>query len=144
MSTEPERAEAATHSSDDVFSYPLYKVVSVFTDPDAIVPAVEELRASGFGDDEIEAFCGWQGMKEATDYDGTQTGIWEHFVHAVEHIGPNRTQLEGLEKHLQDGHCIIMVKVSKNETKAKAAEVLHHHTNEKVIYFGLLMTDEIK
>ena len=141
MSTE---AEIAAGASEDVFSYPLYKVVSVFTDPDSVMPAVEELRASGFGDHEIEAFCGWQGLKAATDYEGTQTGIWEHFVHAVEHIGPGRPQLEAFEMHLQDGHCIIMVKVAKNETKAKAAEVLHRHTNEKVTYFGLLMTDEIK
>ena len=39
MSTEAENGPGA---SEDVFSYPLYKVVSVFTDPDSVMPAVEE------------------------------------------------------------------------------------------------------
>ena len=144
MSTKPQTAEEIALANDDVLAYPLYKVVSVFTEPERVVAAVEELQDNGFGGDAIEAFCGWQGLNEARDYAGTKPGIWEHFVHAAKHVGPDRTYLERYEKHLQEGDCLIMVKVDNKEDKARAAEILHLHTNERVTYFGLLMADEIK
>ena len=144
MSTKPERAEEIPVANHDVLGYPYYKVVSVFYEPDAVAAAVNELQSSGFSADEIEVFCGWSGLKEAASFDGTKPGVWEQFVHAAKHVGPERTYLERYEKHLQDGDCIIMVKVDNKDTKAKAAEILHRHTNERVTYFGLLMADEIK
>ncbi|MEQ1604637.1 MAG: hypothetical protein ABL999_07185 [Pyrinomonadaceae bacterium] len=143
MSTKPELAKEIAVANDDVLGYPYYKVVSVFYEPDTVMAAINDLEAAGFTSDVIEAFCGWGGLKEAS-YKGTNPGIWENFVHAAKHVGPERTYLERYEKHLQDGDCIIMVKVDNKETKAKAAEILHRHTNERVTYFGLLMADEIK
>ncbi len=143
MNTEPETADEIAVAADDFLKYPMYKVVSVFQDADEVVMAVNELQASGFGGDEIEAFCGWEGLKSAV-YPGTKPGVWQNFVHAARHVGPDRTYLERYEKHLQDGDCLIMVHVENKERKAEAAKVLHRHTKERVTYFGLLMADEIK
>ncbi len=144
MSTEPKTSDDVAAAADDFLSYPMYKVVSIFQDADKVVAAVEELQAVGFGGDEIEAFCGWQGLREATPYRGTKPGVWEQFIHAAKHVGPERIYLERYEKHLQDGDCLIMVRVENKERKAAAAEILHRHTDERVTYFGLLMADEIK
>lgn len=144
MSTKAETTDAVAAAADDFLAYPMYKVVSVFHDSTAVGSAVEELQTAGFGGDEIEAFCGWQGLRDATTYKGTKAGVWETFVHAAKHVGPERTYLERYEKHLQDGDCLIMVRVDNKERKASAAEILHRHTEERVTYFGLLMADEIK
>lgn len=143
MSTEIGITDGIAEAADDFLKYPLYKVVSVFTEKMEVLPAIDELRASGFSSEDIEAFCGWQGANQKT-YAETTHGIWENFLHAAGHVGPSRTYLERYEQHLQDGDCVISVKVSNKEQKAAAAEILHRHTNERVTYFGLLSMDEIK
>jgi len=144
MNKKPERARDIAAAADEFFAYPMYKVVSVFQEPDSIAAAVEELQGAGFSGNEIEAFCGWQGLREAIRYNGVKPGVWENFLHAAKHVGPPRIYLERYERHLQDGDCIIMVRVENKAQKAAAAEILHRHTNERVTYFGLLMADEIK
>ncbi len=143
MSTDLGITDEVAEAADDFLKYPLYKVVSVFTEKAEVMPAVEELRASGFAEDVIEAYCGWKGAGEKT-YPETTHGVWDNFVHAATHVGPARTYLERYEQHLQDGDCVISVKVANKEQKASAAEILHRHTNERVTYFGLLTTDEIR
>ena len=128
---------------DDFLTYPIHKLVSVFEDPDKVEAAIDELRANGFSMDDIEAFCGWENKNER-HFEGARPGVWDAVQHAGRHIGPARTYIERYERHLQDGHCIILVKVTKKERKARAARILHHHTNERVTYFGLLTADEIK
>ena len=137
--------EQGIHQSEqpDFIKYPMYKVVSIFTDSEKIGHAVEELESSGFSTEDVEAFCGWEGQ-DAKIFEGAKPGVWNQFVHAIKHVGPERTYIERYEKHLRAGDCIIMVRVANNDQKAKAAEVLHAHTNERVTYFGLLAADEIK
>jgi hypothetical protein len=143
MSTEIGITDGIAEAADDFLKYPLYKVVSVFTEKTEVLPAIDELRASGFAQEDIEAYCGWQGANEKT-YPETTHGVWENFVHAATHVGPARTYLERYEDHLQKGDCVISVKVANKEQKATAAEILHRHTDERVTYFGLLSMDEIK
>jgi len=128
---------------DDFLTYPIHKLVSVFEDPNEVAAAVEELREHGFTMDDIEAFCGWNNEKDL-HFEGARSGVWDTILHAGRHIGPARTYIERYERHLQDGHCLIMVKVTKKDRKALAADILHRHTEERVTYFGLLMADEIK
>ncbi len=128
---------------DDFLTYPLHKVVTIFEDPDAMEAAVAELRESGFGDDDIEAFCGFAGEKRL-DFDGARHGVLATILRSLQHIGPDRTYLERYEKHLHEGHCMVLVAVRSKLKKERAARILHHHTNERVTYFGLLAADEIK
>lgn len=145
MTTDPHISTDAGFPApdDDFLTYPIHKLVSVFTDPDEVSAAVEELLANGFTMDDIEAFCGWE-EKNERDFEGTQRGVWASVLHSARHVGPARTYVERYEKHLQEGHCMIMVKVTKKDQKERAAEILHRHTNERVTYFGLLTADEIK
>lgn len=136
-------SRASKGPKDDFLVYPLHKVVSVFEQPEDVIAAVDELRSSGFSAGDIEAFCGWQGQKRM-DFEGTRHGDWTTFVRALQHIGPDRTYLERYEKHLQDGHCMIMVSVKEKRKKERAAKILHAHTPERVTYFGLLAADEIQ
>lgn len=128
---------------DDFITYPLHKLVSVFQTPADMDAAVAELKANGFSDDVIEAFCGTDGEKRL-DFTGTEHGIWGKFLRAVQHIGPDRIYLDRYEKHLHDGHCMVMVNVNNKLRKERAARILHHHTKERVTYFGLLAANEIK
>ena len=145
MSTEVETETGDTFEQheEDFLKYPLYKVVSVFENSGKLPEAVSELQANGFVTDDIEAFCGWQG-RDTKLFEGSKSGVWDQFLHAVKHVGPERTYLERYEKHLKDGDCLIMVKVANKERKAKAAEILHTYTNERVTYFGLLAAGEVK
>lgn len=141
MPQSTQESEYPTH--EDFVKYPLYKVVSVFEDTQKVDDAIDELNQHGFTVDDIEAFCGMEGEKEI-DFDGTQHGTWTTFVRAVQHIGPERTYLERYEKHLREGHCLVMVNVRNTERKNTAGRILNNHTPERVTYFGLLAADEIK
>lgn len=144
MSTNPETApseEIPIH--DEHVKYPYYKVVSVFKDPEQVVAAVNELREAGYPQEDIEAFCGVK-SEEPVHFEGTTNGVWSNFLHAARHIGPSRIYLERYERHLSEGHCLIMVRVDTEVRKNRAADILHRHTDERVTYFGLLRTDEIK
>lgn len=141
MGTQPQMS-AGFPAHDDFLTYPIHKMVSVFEDPNEVEAAVAELQANGFTMDDIEAFCGWEGEKRM-DFEGTRHGVWTELIRAIQHVGPDRTYLERYEKHLHDGHCMILVKVTKRERKEAAAEILHRHTNERVTYFGLLAAQEI-
>jgi hypothetical protein len=135
------KADLPTH--DDFLTYPLHKVVTVFDDPSKMETAVAELRESGFSDDDIEAFCGFDGEKRM-DFTGASHGVLATILRSMQHIGPDRTYLERYEKHLHEGHCMIMVSVQTKLKKERAARILHHHTAERVTYFGLLVADEIR
>jgi hypothetical protein len=127
----------------DFIKYPRYQVVSVFPDSTKVEAAVSDLRGNNFSSDDIEAFCGW----ESTDpkiFEGAKPGVWNQFIHAAKHVGPERIYIERYERHLRDGDCLIMVKVANKEQKASAAEILHRYTDERVTYFGLLAADEIQ
>lgn len=126
----------------DFLKYPTYKVVSVFEDHDKVEAAVAELQAANFAANDIEAFCGIEEAQQV-DFQGTKHGVWDHLIRSFQHVA-DRTFLEPYERHLAAGHCMIMVKVTNNAQKNKAAEILHHHTGEKVNYFGLLTVGEIK
>jgi hypothetical protein len=39
---------------------------------------------------------------------------------------------------------MVMVSVTNQLRKERAARILHHHTNERVTYFGLLSANEVK
>ncbi|MGH9948427.1 MAG: hypothetical protein ACRD6X_14710 [Pyrinomonadaceae bacterium] len=135
--------ETQTREQDSFITYPLHKVVTVFEDPQTMETAVAELRENGFGEDVIEAFCGYEGEKRM-DFTGARHGVLATVLRSLQHIGPDRTYLERYEKHLQDGHCMVMVSVETNLKKEHAARILHHYTGERVTYFGLLAADEIK
>lgn len=144
MSTQPTAMTESDHPVSEEFGkYPLYKVVSVFEDPQKVDAAIDELGEHGFSTSEIEAYCGIEGS-EKIDFDGAQHGIWTKFLRAVQHSGPERTYLERYEKHLNEGHCLIMVRVANTERKNTAGRILNKHTPERVTYFGLLSADEIK
>ena len=61
-----------------------------------------------------------------------------------QHVGPDRMYLDRYERHLHDGHCMILVSVTNQVRKERAARILHNHTNERVTYFGLLSANEVK
>jgi len=127
---------------DDFISYPLHKVVSVFESSDDVDAVLSELQANGFSTDDIEAFCGIEGEKRL-DFSGESHGRFAKVLRSVQHVGPDRTYLERYEKHLHDGHCMVMVSVRSKLKKERAARILHHHTKERVTYFGLFTADEI-
>lgn len=142
MSTEPQ-ATAIPAVTDEFALYPLYKVISVFTDAAEAQAAVDELSQHGFADDDIEAYWGETDRKKI-DFNGTRHGVWASFVRAIQHVGPERTYLERYEQHLRDGDYLIMVAVANKERKETAGRILNAHTKERVTYFGLLAANEIK
>lgn len=139
-----ETSEGHQHSAfDDFITYPLHKVVSVFDSPDNADSAVKELKSNGFSDKDIEAVCGLEG-EERMDFGGTKHGFAGMVLRNFQHIGPDRIYLERYERHLHDGHCIVLVSVNNKVRRDRAARILHHHTDERVTYFGLLSANEIK
>jgi hypothetical protein len=148
MSTQAEKSPAknqdATPSVPNEFAmYPLYKVVSIFEDSDKVDAAIKELTEHGFKKEDIETYCGVEGKKNL-HFHGSRKGKLASLIRTIQHLGPERTYLDRYEKHLSDGRCMIAVSVDNKERKETAARLLHHHTNERVTYFGLLTADEIK
>lgn len=126
----------------DFLTYPLHKLVSIFDSEEKMKAAVDELKANGYSDDVIEAFCGTEG-EQRLHLTGEGDGFWTNFLRGVQHVGPERTYLDRYERHLRDGHCMVIVSVTNRLRKERAARILHNHTNERVTYFGLLAANEV-
>src|SRR5689334_19337999 len=143
MNTQDEgTSQTGQQAQDSFMAYPLHKLVSVFETPDDMQAAVDELRECGYTADDIEAFCGFDGEKRM-DFTGADHGTWGALLRSLQHVGPDRTYLERYEKHLHDGHCIVMVKVTNLTRKQRAARIMHNHTKQQVTYFGYLSATEI-
>ena len=121
MNTKHGTADQQSHLAHDAFmSYPLHRVVSVFESPEDMQAAVDELRECGYPDDDIEAFCGFDGEKRM-DFEGKNHGTWARLIRGLQHVGPDRTYLDRYESHLHDGHCMVMVKVRNLVRRERAA-----------------------
>lgn len=144
MKSQPAEISHESHPTHDEFAtYPLHKLVSVFSTSEEMDAALEELNANGFSADVIEAYCGIEsGRRNLAER--AKAGIWDSFLTAIHHLGPDRTYIERYERHLDEGHCVIMVTVTNKLRKERAARILHNHTKERVTYFGLLSANEIK
>lgn len=144
MTAETSGTAARHDSSDhDFITYPLHKLVSIFDTEERMNAAVDELKANGYSEDVIEAFCGFEGEKRI-DFSGEGHGFWASILRNVQHVGPDRIYLDRYEKALSEGHCMVMVAVTNQVRKERAARILHKHTDERVTYFGLLAANEVK
>lgn len=143
MKTQKAMDHEPPSSFGDFISYPLHKVVSVMESPEATEAVVTELKENGFSDDDIEAVCGIEG-ETRMDFSGKDHGRLTELLRNFQHIGPDRIYLDRYERHLHDGQCLVMVNVNNKVRKERAARILHHHTTERVTYFGLLSANEIK
>jgi hypothetical protein len=134
---EPAKTHAAELGADaDFLGFPIHNVVGVFDDADAAEAAIQELRESGFAESQLAAFYG-------TDLEEREAHTLPRFVRALQHIGPDRTYLERHEKLLREGHPLVMVHVSDKRHKARAADIMHHHTRGHVTYFGTWVIQDV-
>ena len=128
---EPAKTRSAEVGADaDFLGFPIHNVVGVFDDAEAAEAAVGELRESGFSESEMAAFYG------TDDDEKMERHTLPRFLRTLQHFGPDRTYLERHERMLRDGHPLVMVHVSDKRHKARAAEIMHHHTHRHVTYFG--------
>jgi hypothetical protein len=140
---EPAKAHAAEVSAnDDFLAFPIHNVVGVFDDPDAAEATVNELRESGFPEKEITTYCGVEGT-EKLDFGGTRHGTLPSLLRALQHYGPDRTYIERHEALLRDGRCLVMAHVRDKRHKARAADIMHHHTKGHVTYFGTWVIQDV-
>ena len=138
-----EKAHAGEVSaSDDFLAFPIHNVVGVFDDAGAAEAALKELRESGFPENEITAYCGTEGS-EKLDFGGTHHGKLPALLRALQHYGPDRMYLERHAAILRDGHCLVMAHVSDKRHKARAADIMHHHTKGHVTYFGTWVIQDV-
>jgi hypothetical protein len=140
---DPAKAHAGEVSaSDDFLAFPIHNVVGVFDDAEAAEATVKELRESGFPEIEITTYQAGEGA-EKPDLRGTRHGTLPAFLKALQHYGPDRTYLERHEALLRDGYCLVMAHVRDKRHKARAADIMHHHTKRHVTYFGTWVIQDV-
>ena len=140
---EPAKAQAGPVSADEDFlAFPIHNVVGVFEDAHAAGAAVKELRESGFPEDKITAYCGVEGADEI-DFSGVRQGTLPSLLRTLQHYGPDRTYLDRHAALLRDGRCLVMAHVSDKRHKARAADIMHHHTKGHVTYFGTWVIQDV-
>ena len=143
MKKEDEELKGAVVEEDDDFlAFPIHNVVGVFEDCEAAASVVKELRESGFAENEITSYRGSAGA-EKLDFSGSRHGSMPALLRALQHVGPDRTYLERHEAFLSEGHCLVMVHVSDKRHKARAADIMHRHTNRRVTYFGTWLIEQV-
>ena len=133
-------AEVSAH--DDFLAFPIHNVVGVFDDAEAAKAAAKELRESGFPENEITTYHTAEDSGE-TGPGGTHHGSLPAFLRALQHYGPDRTYLERHESLLRDGCCLVMAHVKDKRHKARAADIMHHHTKRHVTYFGTWVIQDV-
>ena len=132
----------AVSANDDFLAFPIHNVVGVFDDAGAAEGALKELRESGFSENQITAYCGTE-VSERLDFGGTRRGTLPSFLRVLQHYGPDRTYIERHEALLRDGRCLVMAHVSDKRHKARAADIMHHHTKGHVTYFGTWVIQDV-
>ena len=133
-------AEVSAH--DDFLAFPVHNVVGVFDDAEAAEATVKELRDSGFPENEVTTYHAGEGA-EKLDFGATRHGTLPAFLRALQHYGPDRTYLERHEGLLRDGCCLVMAHVRDKRHKARAADIMHHHTKRHVTYFGTWVIQDV-
>lgn len=133
-------AEVSAH--DDFLAFPIHNVVGVFDDAEAAEATVKELRESGFPQNEITTYHAGEGV-EKLDLGAARHGTLPAFLRALQHYGPDRTYLERHESLLRDGYCLVMAHVRDKRHKARAADIMHHHTKRHVTYFGTWVIQDV-
>lgn len=139
---EPAKTRPAEVGADaDFLAFPIHNVVGVFDDAQAAEEAVKELRECGFPESELAAYYGTD--SEKLDFEGAGGHSLPRFLRTLQHYGPDRTYLERHERMLRDGHPLVMVHVSDKRHKARAADIMHHHTRGHVTYFGTWVIQDV-
>jgi len=139
---EPAKTRPAEVGADaDFLAFPVHNVVGVFDDADAAEAAIQELRESGFPDSELAAYYGTEAEKR--NFDGARGHSLPRLLSTLQHYGPDRTYLERHERSLRDKHPLVLVHVSDKRHRARAADIMHHHTRGHVTYFGTWVIQDV-
>lgn len=134
---EPEKTRPAGSGADaDFLAFPVHNVVGVFDDAEAAEAAIQELRECGFPESELAAFYG-------KDDEERGQHTLPRLLRTLQHYGPDHTYLQRHERMLRDGHPLVMVHVSDKRHKARAADIMHHHTRGHVTYFGTWVIQDV-
>jgi len=133
---------AEVSARDDFLGFPIHNVVGVFDDPSAAEAVVGDLRENGFPEQEITTYFGTD-ADEKLDFDGSRHGSLPALLRALQHYGPDRTYIERHEKLLREGRPLVMVHVNDKRHKARAADIMHHHTKGHVTYFGTWVIQDV-
>ncbi len=140
MSTDPARSQVVEINSEQAFTPdPMYKLMAIFEDSEAGVSAVEDLKANGFEDKDIELFCGVRG-EETFDFSGKDHGLGTRFMRLFRNITYDRVIMDRYQNALREGHCVLTLHIHKDVKKTDAAAIVHRFGAAQVDYFGLSMT----
>jgi len=144
MNTDDNRQEAIESTTTDqpITPDPLFKVAAVFDTQQDASAVVDELRANGFADSDIESYCGEPGV-DNFDLSGSNQGLMARLLRTFRNSTYDRVILDRYEAALRTGNCLVMVHIHKTAQKTEVAQLFHQHNAHQVDYFGLAMTEHI-
>jgi hypothetical protein len=112
-----------------------HRVVGVLPGLDEAAASLVDLSEAGFADEEIHAISGEEGVRRL-DPTGKHHGLRGRLIRTVENVAADDDILFGYADDLAAGAVLVSVPAPDDETRTRAAHVLHEHGGEKVRYFG--------
>lgn len=114
------------------YSYPAHKILGVFNGPDNVKETIQDLKHSGFHDNEIEVIC----SAGQIDFSGEDHGFLGRIVRSLQHLSAEGKYLDRYEEDLSEGRMLLTVTAKDAETKAMAKDILQSHGGYRLTYFG--------
>ncbi len=114
------------------YSYPAHKVLGVFNDPEKIKESLDDLKESGFHENDIEVIC----SAGQIDFTGEEHGLLGRIVRSLQHLSAEGRYLDRYEQDLAEGRLLLTVVAKDGETKEKAKDILQAHGGYRLTYFG--------
>lgn len=113
------------NESGDLLTYPDNSLIGIIDRYSDARAALNDLKESGFPEDEIGILCGAEGAKEV-DADGSEHGVLGKIAQIVREFGDvDNAHKETHEKALREGHFLVAVRAKEEEERKRALNILN-------------------
>lgn len=130
------------HSDEEFVGYPKNQVMAVFDTRTAAANALNDLRRSGFQQDDLSVFSDERGEKQL-DSEGDSHGFTQVAQRSIEHLVTDIDDLKGYEAAVRDGGVVVGVLVPEEERREHVLDVFQRHHAHDVYYFGELAVQQL-
>jgi hypothetical protein len=107
----------------------------IIDDPEAAETVLTALVSAGFNPDRVRVFHGEQGVRQI-DATGAEHGRLARLIRWRQNTTPARPHAERYEQAVRDGHCVIAVHASDQESRTQARQIMKQHGGHFINFYG--------
>lgn len=137
------RLPTSLEGTDEPFAgYPKNQVLGVFDVRAAAANALQDLRRSGFAQDDLVVYTHESGAKQL-DSEGNSHGLAALAQRSIEHLVADVDDLQAYEEAVRNGAVVVAVLAPEEERRAHVQDVFRRHHGHDLHYFGEMAVEKL-